>query len=361
MSTSSDTNTPHKKSRNRRKMPPWLSVLLLIIALGIIVYGLFFFDRGFDYDSLPEGWSIIRPPGDVHAMAIRGDTVWVGGKDGVFRINRTERIQEGKLETDPPLEYIRDLLIDDRGRLWIGHANGLAIYDGSSIVSFDETTGLPDNRVNSIVTDQHGDIMIGTWKGAGWIKEGTYKQLDRQSALIDIMVNVMMQCSDGSLWFGSYTAPRGGISILEDSSVQWFNKEAGLPHNNITSIIEEETGSVWVGTGLYKRGGAARFRKVNGSWQIDSVITNDDGLAGEKVRSVFRDREQRMWFGSENDGLTVCWDDQWLTLSDAHGLSHPEIKCIQQDQEGNIWLGTRNGVTVITSDIVDSLVRSVRN
>ncbi|MFC2101907.1 two-component regulator propeller domain-containing protein [Bacteroidota bacterium] len=346
------------KGRKNRKFPPWLSAFLLLVSLGILVYGFFFYDRGFDYDSLPEGWVIIRPPHDVHAMVVQGDSIWTGGKEGVFCIDRINHEYLDELVTDPPLEYVRVLHVDKQGKLWIGHANGLTCYDGENFCLYNEATGLPDNRVNAIISDTNGGVLIGTWKGVGRMCDGEFKMMEREEGLLDNMVNVLMNSSDGSTWFGSYTAPRGGITVMKKGQVQYFDKDNGLPHNNVTSIIEDLQGSVWVGTGLYKRGGAVRFSRIGDAWKIDSVLTCNDGLAGEKVRSVFPDREQRMWFGSEYDGLTVCDGKSMITLSGDQGLSHPEVKCILQDSEDNIWLGTHDGITFLSSAVADSLVRT---
>ena len=354
------TQRENFSSTPRKKFPRWLSVVLLFVSLGILIYGFFFFDRDFDYDSLPDGWVIIRPPVDVHAMAIQGDTLWTGGKDGVYLIDRVNQNFLGTLETDPPLEYVKTLLVDEHDVVWIGHANGLTAYDGSNFYHYDETNGLPDNRVNSIIVSHNMELLMGTWKGVVSFNGNEFIVMNKEGGLQDEMVNVMMKGSDGSFWFGSYTAPRGGISIVMEDTVQWFSKENGLPHNNITSIVEERSGRVWVGTGLYKRGGAAWFNRKDGLWEIDSVLTYDDGLAGEKVRSIFQDDDLRLWIGSEYDGVTIFNDDILFILSNEQGLSHPEVKCITQDEDGNIWLGTHDGVTFLAANVVDSLMEAAR-
>lgn len=338
-------------------MPAWLSMLLILCSLSIVIYGLFFFDRDFDPDDLPAGWLIINPPGDVNTISISGDTVYAGGKNGVYCISRINKNVIGKLSPDTDVNYVKSLFTDNEKKLWIGHANGLTTYINGEFTSSDESDGLPDKRVNTIIQTKNGCIMAGTWKGAVCLKSDKIEILDKKSGLIDDMVNIMYEDSRGNLWLGSYTAPRGGISILRDNMVQTFDTESGLPHNNITSIAEDSAGNIWVGTGLYKRGGAARFHLEKGKWIIDSLITYEDGLPGEKVRSLYIDRNFNTWFGTEYEGLAVFHRDHITILSKDNGLSHPEIKCILQDENDNFWIGTRDGLNYIEKTVVDSLLR----
>jgi len=77
------------------------------------------------------------------------------------------------------------------------------------------------------------------------------------------------------------------------------------------------------------------------------MLGKSDGLAGEKVRSLFQDRDGVYWIGSEYDGV-VRWDgDSRQTLTVREGLSGNEIKDWLQDQDGSLWLATEDGVTLI--------------
>lgn len=61
--------------------------------------------------------------------------------------------------------YIRDLLIDNNGLLWIATENGLSIYDGNQFKNYDQTHGLPSKKTGALAIDKDGSIYVGCSKG----------------------------------------------------------------------------------------------------------------------------------------------------------------------------------------------------
>jgi ligand-binding sensor domain-containing protein len=109
---------------------------------------------------------------------------------------------------------------------------------------------------------------------------------------------------------------------------------------------------VIVGGGLYTKGGGTGFVYQDGRFIKSSAFTVENGLAGEKIRSLFEDSGNRLWVGSEYDGLAVIYGDKSIILDKAHGLSCDEVKIIREDSSGNMWIGTRSGVTRIMKGVI---------
>ena len=65
-----------------------LLLLLLTSALLFMVVQLAYENMEPVQNEMPDGWTIIRPPHDVMALAIQGDTIWAGGKEGVIGLDR---------------------------------------------------------------------------------------------------------------------------------------------------------------------------------------------------------------------------------------------------------------------------------
>ncbi|MCL7413898.1 MAG: hypothetical protein M8353_09825 [ANME-2 cluster archaeon] len=302
-----------------------------------------------DQKEIPDGWKIIRPPHDVMALAIQDDTIWAGGKDGVIGLDRESGQVVAELRTEPPMTYVRALLVDREGGLWIGHPSGLTYYDGNTFQTYSTDDGLPDIRVNALMQDHHGHIWVGTWGGAAVLENGEWRTLTEADGLADDMVNVMLEDNKGGLWFGSYVAPGGGLSYYNDGKWQLFTTQNGLPHNNINTLSEDSDGNIWVGTGLYERGGAVTLVNNGTDWTVGHVLAKKDGLAGNKVRSFLQDTDGVMWFGSEYDGVARWKAGEWQVLTEKNGLSNPEIKSLVQDDDANLWIGTRDGITRLNS------------
>lgn len=326
----------------------WKRNLLFLLIMGVLV---FLIAAVYLTTYRPAGGVkletvIIRPPREVSALAVSGDTVWAGGQDGVYRIDRLTGTVEEKLAGGPPMEYVKALLVDNQGLLWIAHFQGLTCYDGKEFITYNENNGLPDRRVNSLMLDRAGRLWAGTWGGAACREGGSWRVITRQDGLADDMVNVILEDRNGGLWFGSYVAPRGGLSYFDGSRWSVFTTRDVLPHNGVCELMEDNVGRVWAGTGFYDQGGAAYCTLTDGGpgdWQ---VLRKSDGLAGEKVRSIFQDRDGVYWIGSEYEGV-LRWDgDSRQVLTEREGLSGNEIKDWLQDEDGSFWLASENGVTL---------------
>jgi ligand-binding sensor domain-containing protein len=293
-------------------------------------------------------WQIIRPPHEVSALAERGEFIWAGGKDGVFKLDKNNGTLVMELKCDVAISYVRALLVDASGVLWIAHSSGVSSYDDTLCKTYTTNDGLPDNRSNALYRDRRGNLWVGTWSGAAVFKGNGFVKYTPDGALADEMVNVIMEDGGGGMWFGSYNAPRGGISSCDNARCRHFTVKNGLPHNAVTSIKETTDGRVWVGTGFLDKGGAAWFEKGRDGWALAGSLLKGDGLAGDKVRSIYVDKRGAIWYCSEYDGIAIRSDNRWRMLTEKDGLSDNEVKMMLEDVNGRVWFGTRDGVTRMT-------------
>jgi ligand-binding sensor domain-containing protein len=290
------------------------------------------------------------------ALAFDGDVVWAGGRDGVVSVSQATGEVIEELDCDRRLDYVRDILVDTQGTLWVAHDDGLSRRDGTGCRTLDEADGLPSHRVNALEIDGLGRLWVGTARGAAVASDGRdWTVYTTANGLADDMVNVILADSAGGMWFGSYSAPRGGISRYADGKWQAITPREGLPHANVTDIVEARDGTVWVGTGLFDRGGAARLENAGGSWRVTEVLTPDDGLAGDKVRSVYQTADGVLWFGSEYDGLTRVTAAGTQVLGVENGLPHREVKCLAENRDGTLWIGTRDGLARVEARALAAL------
>lgn len=103
-------------------------------------------------------------------------------------------------------------------------------------------------------------------------------------------------------------------------------------------------------------GGATLFTFVDGIWMEKESISKEDGLIGEKVRFIYIDNYEDIWFCSENDGISIrAKNGEMMYMTSDSGLSDNEIKCITMDSQDNIWLASRFGITRIDKECIKSL------
>ena len=290
----------------------------------------------------PEGYTQVRPPVEVSALAIQGDTVWAGGMGGLYAIDRVGASPQPLPPGGPRLRHVRGLAVDAADRLWIAHRDGLTALDGGAWQSWTEADGLLPGPALAAYVDREGRVWVGAEGGVA-VREGEgWRRITPEDGLGAPEVDVIYQDGAGAMWFGSASPTRGGLSRFDGLSWQFYTADHGLVHDSVNAILEAHDGALWVATGFANRGGASRL--AGGEW---SILRHEDGLAGEKVRSLFEDRDGRLWFGSEYDGVAIRDGATWHVLTPDDGLTGWEAKAILQDQDGAYWLGTEDGVTRI--------------
>lgn len=361
----------------------WLIAVVVVLVYGIVSLAGYAASRGPESEGPPEGWQIIRPPREASALAEWKGLVWAGGIDGLFALDRAtgEPVPEAvdALEGAAGLRYVSSLLVDHRGRLWVGHDAGLTVYedvaDASALV-YTQAEGLPDPWVRCLFEDSEGRVWAGTFRGAAAVEDGRISVLDSSGGLSVDEVNVIFEDSSGGLWFGSAVAPRGGLSLLSRGEWQYFSGRDGLPHSNINALLEDNDGAVWVATGFYDRGGVARLlpagesagdgtREDDAGWVVTHTWDRSSGMPGTKARSLFQARDGSLWFGTEYDGVLRVEplpasgpypaELQGRVFTDANGLAHNEVKAMLQDVDGNLWLATHDGITRIAAEALARL------
>jgi ligand-binding sensor domain-containing protein len=307
-----------------------------------------------------EGFEIYLPENEISSMLIDGDWLYVGGVNGLNRINRKTRETE-KVEYGKPYQMVRALMRDDNGDFLIGHHNGIDIITDDGIKYITVKDGLPDDRINDIKKGtEKNELWVSTYTGVAHFAKGKWEVIDIESGLsCDIIMPILIDSRE-NVWLGGYAANNSGINLLTKDGFQYYNMENGLANNSVTAFIEDKENRIWVGLGVFKEGATQRFEYIEGKWTITKTLMMDDGLAGEKVRSLYIDDKERLWFCSEYDGVAV-FDPVTLTrlfmLDTGSGLSDNEIKGILQDENGDYWLGARRGVTFIEKEVIEKLAK----
>ncbi len=70
--------------------------------------------------------------------------------------------------------------------------------------------------------------------------------------------------------------------------------------------------------------------------------TTAEGLTNNAVRSLFIDKGNRLWIGTEN-GISRFENGAFFTLDESYGLGHNSCWDISQDGKGNMWFASYGG------------------
>ena len=288
--------------------------------------------------QLPPGFHIPWPGAEVAALVEADGHVWAGGKEGLARFDRRTGERRPLPGSAPALAYVKALALDDRGHLWVAHADGFERWDGTTWARFGKSLDSGLAPALSLL-QAPGGLWGGTEKGLYRFGHGAWKPFPVPAELRIPSFDVLFEDPGGALWVGS-AAMAGGLWRFQDGAWTAYGCAEGLPHASVNALGLGPDGALWVGTGFADLGGAARLSE--GRWV---PLLKKDGLAGNKVRSLFLDRSGLHHFGSEYDGLAIRNPQGWRYLGPGDGLAGREIKAILQDADGTFWLGMDTGLS----------------
>lgn len=137
-------------------------------------------------------------------------------------------------------------------------------------------------------------------------------------------------------------------------SVEHITKTDGLSNTEITSIVQDRQGFIWIGTqyGLNKFDGY--------SVKVYQTITGDsNSLCDNNITTLMVDSRGDLWIGTENNGISV-YDrnkDSFVNYLydplDLKSLSARYVTSIQEDSKGNVWVGTLMGLNKFRRETKD--------
>lgn len=242
------------------------------------------------------------------------------------------------VEEGLPRSAVFCMLEDSRGFLWIGlEGGGLSRFDGLEFVNYTTENGLADNTIRCLYEDTDGNLWIGTsGYGLSRFDGHSFATFSTGNGLSSDHIRCVTQDADGNLWVGTFGGGINQLQFINDSlAVTVFSTDGPIKHDNIRACLTDKSGQLWFGTD------AGVCTLENGNWRY---IDTQNGLADNRVLTLFEDRQQRLWVGTEN-GVSKLGKDTIITYRTENGLIENRVRAVCQDVFGNMWFGTREGVS----------------
>ncbi|HEY8549977.1 MAG TPA: two-component regulator propeller domain-containing protein [Vicinamibacterales bacterium] len=280
----------------------------------------------FERDGLASDW-VLALYEDADA------TLWVGTHDGGLN-----RLTDGAFATYGRHEGVATNAVfslheDRRGRIWIGTGGGgLNVLDAGRMRRFTTADGLGDNSVWSILEDRHGTLWVGTDGGVSRLRGSRFETWRARHGLASDRVWALHESRDGRLWVGSF----GGLNEIRHGRLLPAGPDGSLYTSGVRAIADDPHGVLWVGTNTE---GLVR-RAPDGSTQ---VFRKADGLAGNRVLSLFVDASGAVWVGCRG-GLSRIDGGRITTYTRKHGLPDDVVYQVLGDDDGGLWLSSPGGI-----------------
>jgi len=292
--------------------------------------------------------------------------IWMGTEGGLARWDGTHfrLYSAGPDPTDLPDNVVSVLHRDTQGHLWIGtDAAGLARYDPAT----DKFIRVPLNApgqvgvagVQAIIDDGANGLWVGTGAGLFHLNSSmhiVYELTARQAhgdpasvGLPDFAVSSLVLDRRGTLWVGTLSglakAQPGSTKFLPVSLPVVSRGDAAC---QITKLLEDSTGALWVGT---HRDGAFVIGPDGVTVRSAPVPEGDDGVAaGYGVTAILEIQPGLVWLGTDGQGiLEISRDEQPRSIRHDPSIStsvlSDEVRALFKDRAGLVWVASDRGIS----------------
>lgn len=226
---------------------------------------------------------------------------------------------------------IRNLFLDQQGRMWICSTDGLAYAKDGRFRCYTRRDGLPSDFISTLAQGADGAILAGTDRGLCTLSGDVFRPV-REGGLDQRVITCLAAGATGGTWVGT---AQDGLFLLREGKCARYTEESGLPVNQVQAVCESRRTGVWIGTPK----GLVRLHQ--GTLR---VFTTEDGLPGNSINCIFEDPRGSLWVGTENGGLARFRKGAFSSRYLLNRPSECAVYSISEDLEGSLWVGTWGGL-----------------
>jgi len=340
-------------------------------------------------DPLPiTHWGVdvgLLPGAATSILQTRDGYLWFGSEEGLTRFDGVQATTFDAGNTpEMKINTVETLFEDQRGRLWIGlwgSGGGVMCRTAEGeFTRYSKADGLDNELVLSFAEDDTGQLWVGT-DGGGLFKfrGGRFYAFAGNTSLPDQSVVALVPAAEGGLWVGS----RDQLARIHDGVVHTNVATEGLPPDDTVALLPDPAGGLWIGgkRGLYRLengkfthiktpglpgccveslcfgvDGRLWIGAVDGLYRLENGrayrTSMEQGLSGNIVHAILRDREGSIWLGTEAPGVDQIRFSRFAVLSTRQGMSHSTTTSVFEDDTGALWIGSARGINCYSNGVV---------
>ncbi len=304
--------------------------------------------------TTPPPWR--TPTGAIRAfIECQSGSVWVGGRDGLWRItgDRCEMLSGTK---DWPHATYTAFAEAADGSLWVGCNQDLRCWhpDGR-VEAFAAGRGGTSASIETLHLDHDGILWVGTAGGLFRMHGGRIEHAEYPAQIGASLMGEMGETREGALWVTS----NAGVFQLRDTPAHAVSYAEGLDQAGAVTMLDTQDGAWWIG--LWN-GGVYRYDRGRAS-----PVAEFASIRASVYYAMAEDSDGTLWIGGDS-GLhrkrNGAWENLYLGAAAAAwqkrlaaepglelpGLAHNRVNSIAPDGAGGHWIATLGALYHATAE-----------
>ena len=293
--------------------------------------------------------------------------IWVGtSAGGLNRLDpETGRVQQFRHAADDPAslahDQVRALLQDAEGRLWVGTADGLDLFDEvrGSFTHYGhdprDARSLADGHVIALAQDRGGVVWVGTrlggvhkWNPLGWQFGYVAPAPDDAEGLGSGFVTSFSEDRAGRLWIGTYDA---GVYVMDRTTGKMTSHRYTAGPGRQPGHRRRDGAAPRPSRRPLDRHAATPASPVcppapARSATIAAIRGRPEGLGASGVTAILEDAGGLLWLGTYGGGLerfdpeTERFTHYRHDPGDPASLGGDRVSSLAEAADGRLWVGT---------------------
>ena len=231
------------------------------------------------------------------------------------------------------------LALDSWGKVYLATEGGLLRVDPERPNDFrlwSRSEGLPSMEAESVSITPEGRVWFASGHRVGWLDSQDHVHMfPAESGLPHEQVISILEDFERILWVRT----AAHLYRLNPGTTHFVAELPDLPPaNDYGGPALDRSGNLMIPTvaGLYRR--------ISGQWE---VIDQSRGMAVNATFAITEDREGAYWIGLGGAGIQR-WIGRrtWSSWTQVEGLPDNVVWSELRDKQKRLWLGTNNGVAM---------------
>lgn len=242
-------------------------------------------------------------------------------------------------------EKIYTIIQSKSGTIWFGADNGLYSYDGKKVKHYTDKDGFPEVPIMSVFEDSKGVIWVSVWERGVYCfesnQEVTSKKIKQFTEKDGLCYHTLMSTNEdveGNIWLSTFkgmtklTRKKDGGFVFSSTFSDYIDK--GLNY----MMMDDGKGNLWFAT---TNNGMVKYNKVKNTY---TKINSKNGLAGDIILTITKDREGNVWSSSWGFGVAMFQGERFIHYTQKDGLGNEVISQVINDGKGGLIINASKGI-----------------